>query len=157
MCAYPTKNFQTRYPKHTYFFYLALSHSQAAKAEISLGLLPVSPVFAWACSQSPQSPPSLTRAFAWACSQSHQSLCLGLLPVSPEPLPGLAPSLTRAFAWACSQSYQSLCLGLLPVLPEPLPGLAPSLTRAFAWACSQSHQSLCLGLLTWTKNWTKSG
>ena len=95
MCAYPTQNFQTCYP-----FYLALSHSQAAKAEIRLGLLPVSPVFAWACSQSPQSPPSLTRAFAWACSQSHQSLCLGLLPVSLEPLPGLAPSLTRAFAWA---------------------------------------------------------
>ena len=25
MCAYPTKNLQTRYPKHAYFFYLALA------------------------------------------------------------------------------------------------------------------------------------
>ena len=139
MCL-PYQKFPDPLPKTHLFFYLALSHSQAAKAEISLGLLPVSPVFAWACSQSPQSPPSLIRAVAWACSQSHQSLCLGLLPVSPEPLPGLAPSLTRAFAWACSQSHQSLCLGLLPVSPEPLPGLAPSLTRAFAWACSLEHR-----------------
>ena len=55
MCAYPTKNLQTRYPKHTDFSYLAhlhlgqhvrfwyLLHWQAGKAHVSLCICVVSP------------------------------------------------------------------------------------------------------------------